>query len=682
MKVDKMGAFLALIFFLCILHKLIKMKKSLFLSILFFVIIKLSANPGSLLVIGGGSEKDSPNSWNHAAYTWAVDQSENKKVAIIAYGDADNWMPDYFVNECGAISATNFNISSPATADAQATYDDLMSYDVIFLKGGDQYNYYSTYKNTKTQQAIVDKYNAGGVICGTSAGLAVLSEVIFTAKNGTVYPDECIEDPMNTGIALADDFLGLFPGYLFDSHFTRRARFPRLVAFMANWKFNRDEDVIGLGVDEMTAIAIGKDNVGTVYGIGAAAIYEAKNSSVFSQDGDLLNADSLVVKQLLQNCSYDFSSGEITGFTNYRIPSVKEETGNYTLLLSGSDNVSQNENFIKDFARAGNTENKVLILTGTDLTVASSLESSLTSEGYYNVDIYSATPETGSSSALADKIEKARMFLFAANETAVLSAFIHEEDNGKLLKEKLRTDGIIAGFMGSDSRFAGKSVVDNYLETDASYNGQIALSEGLGLLKTTCIIPNTFINNDLFENTASAIPYAMVKDTLTYGLWLNQNNYVKYAPKSDEGTWLYAYGTSPVMILKNEGTGTAFSEQTAYGDGSDNSPSFSGFEKMLLSVFTGSYQLGSHVDVTTFVKNDFPVEPLINYDVINSELQVHVPDTNFQMRLINLRGEVVYVNETSENIAVQMGEYKKGIYILELSTEKATANYYKKLAHF
>lgn len=658
------------------------MKKSLFLSILFLVFIELSANPGSLLVIGGGSEKDSPNSWNHAAYTWAVDQSENRKVAIIAYGDADNWMPDYFVNECGAVSAANFNISSASTADAQATYDDLMGYDVIFLKGGDQYNYYSTYKNTKTQQAIVDKYNAGGVICGTSAGLAVLSEVIFTAKNGTVYPDECIENPLNTGVTLANDFLNLFPGYLFDSHFTRRARFPRLVAFMANWKFKQNKNIIGLGVDEMTAIAIDKNNLGTVYGIGAAAIYEAKNNNTFTQNGDMLNADSVVVKQLLQNCSYDFSSGEITGFTENRIPSVKEETGNYTLLLSGSDDVSQNDNFIKDFARAGNSENKVLIITGTDLTVANSLENSLTSEGYYNVDIYSATPETGTSSALADKIEKARMFLFAANETAVLSAFIHDEANGKLLKEKLKTDGIIAGFMGSDSRFAGKSVVENYLEADASYNGQITLSDGLGLLKTTCIIPNTFIDNDLYENTASTVPYAMVKDTLTYGVWLNQNNYVKYAPKSDEGTWLYAYGTSPVMILKNDGTGTAFSEQTAYGDGADNPPSFAGFEEMLLTVFTSSYQLGSHVDVTTTVKNDFPVEPVIHYDVINEELQVFVPDTNFQMRLISLKGEVVFIDQSLENLSVHMGALRHGIYIMELSTEKASANYYKKLAHF
>jgi len=275
---------------------------------------------GKLLIIGGGSEKSSENSWNHKAYKWAVDKSVNKKVAIIAYGTADNWLPDYFVNQCGAVEAINFNISDVTTADNQNTYDDLMACDVIFLKGGDQYNYYATYKDTKTEQAIEDKFADGGVICGTSAGLAVLSEVIFTAKNGSAYPDECLKNPNHSDIQLANDFFPFFPGYIFDSHFTIRARFGRLVAFIANWKFNHNEEITGIGIDEMTAMSIDENNLGTVYGIGTANIYNATSSNTFSQSNTRLIADSIEINQLLQGATINFNTGEIKGITEERYP--------------------------------------------------------------------------------------------------------------------------------------------------------------------------------------------------------------------------------------------------------------------------------------------------------------------------------------------------------------------------
>jgi cyanophycinase-like exopeptidase len=147
--------------------KFIIMYKIKFIA--FIALIFISANimaQGKLLLIGGGSEKDTEKSWNRSAYKWAVDQSKNKKVAIIAYGSATDWLPDYFVNHCGANSATNFNISTLEVSNSQSAYDNLMAHDVIFIKGGDQFNYYQAYKGTKTQQAIEDKYQDGGVICG------------------------------------------------------------------------------------------------------------------------------------------------------------------------------------------------------------------------------------------------------------------------------------------------------------------------------------------------------------------------------------------------------------------------------------------------------------------------------------------------------------------------------------
>ena len=108
-------------------------------------------------------------------------------------------------------STARFDIDNSTLANSQAIYDSLMNYDVFFIKGGNQWDYYNTWNDTKVEDAIHDKFNQGGVIMGTSAGMAILSEVIFTAENGTVYPDDALTDPYNwIDIALDDDFLGIF----------------------------------------------------------------------------------------------------------------------------------------------------------------------------------------------------------------------------------------------------------------------------------------------------------------------------------------------------------------------------------------------------------------------------------------------------------------------------------------
>ena len=278
--------------------------------------------------------------WSDAPYRWAVGHSSNKKVAVISYSDEDNFIPDYF-KALGAVDARNIRIASQATADLQSTYDELMQYDVFFFKGGDQYNYYQLYKGTKTAQATIDKFHAGGVISGTSAGMAILSSVIFTAKNGSVYPDEALDDFTQSSIDLADDFLPLFPGFIFDSHFTERGRIGRLLPFMGKWFMDTGELISGIGVDDRTALAIDENKLGMVYGTGTVGIYTAASFSAY-QDEKLL-ADSVHAIQLLHGHSIDLAQKQIITGPEEELPAdPASETGNYQVLLSGSEGVNTN----------------------------------------------------------------------------------------------------------------------------------------------------------------------------------------------------------------------------------------------------------------------------------------------------------------------------------------------------
>ena len=71
------------------------MKKCLLL--LFFVPL-FSFSQGSFILIGGGGESN--GGWSDAPYTWALDQSQNRKVAVIYYSSSTSWIPEYFMVRC------------------------------------------------------------------------------------------------------------------------------------------------------------------------------------------------------------------------------------------------------------------------------------------------------------------------------------------------------------------------------------------------------------------------------------------------------------------------------------------------------------------------------------------------------------------------------------------------------
>jgi len=652
-------------------HKFYFMKKiySLLIFIIFINYYCFSQN-GKLLLIGGGSEKETNNSWNSKAYKWAIDKSANKKVAIIAFGTSTSWLPDYFVAKCGAASAVNFDISTNEIANSQSTYDALMTYDVLFLKGGDQYNYYNIYKNTKTHQALADKFNSGGVICGTSAGLAILSEIVYTAQNSSAYPDECLKNPMNSDITLANDFLGYFPDYVFDTHFTIRARFPRLLAFMANWKFTKNENIRGLGVDEMTAMAIDENKVGTVFGIGSVNIYKAFSNTTFSQNKTKLIADSVNIIQLLQGCTYNFNTSEITGFSQKTTPEIIKEDGNYTILASGSNNLSENTAFLNDFATiCGNISDQILIVTGSNQNVANEFKLALNNLGANNVAIFSALSINSNNETFKNTISQAKKILFLENNYTDLFNFISSGTVGEALSKKIQ-ENIITAFVGDNSRFIGHTVVENYLTIDAAYKGNIILKEGFKLLKTTAIIPNMFLNADYYENTASSLPYSMIYNKLTYGIWLNKNNYFKYKANSENKPFLYAYGNSPVMILKNKGTNSGFSQQTAYGDDTNKNPNFAGFESMTLSLIDESipYQLGEMVDLSS-ISTPEKSKSFFTISYFNNQIAIQTIKEKYQFSLYNLSGKIILSKALSgdESFPVNIA---KGLYLAKFNVEK------------
>jgi cyanophycinase len=69
--------------------------------------------------------------------------------------------------------------------------------------------------------------------------------------------------------------LGFFPGVIVDQHFIRRERLNRLLAAVLE-----RPTLLGIGIDESTALEVAPDGIWTVRGASAAVVIDARHARV------------------------------------------------------------------------------------------------------------------------------------------------------------------------------------------------------------------------------------------------------------------------------------------------------------------------------------------------------------------------------------------------------------------
>jgi cyanophycinase len=107
----------------------------------------------------------------------------------------------------------------------------------VWLDGGDQTLLTDAYRGTLVEREVRNVLARGGVVGGTSAGAAVMSEVMIRGGDP--------ETEVGAGF-------GLLPGgVVVDQHFSERDRLPRLQGVLAKYPRHR-----GLGIDERTGVIV------------------------------------------------------------------------------------------------------------------------------------------------------------------------------------------------------------------------------------------------------------------------------------------------------------------------------------------------------------------------------------------------------------------------------------------
>ena len=216
--------------------------------------------PG-LMLVGGGN-------WPYDAFRWMNERMGHGHLVILrASGDVEA-QQEWFHDVGGIASARTFVFSDRRAASDPAVLDAIAKADGIFIAGGDQANYVRFWKGTPLAQALDAHVRAGKPLGGTSAGLAILGAWSYGALDGgSMVSEDAVREPLNPGMTLVGDFLHMpFLEHVFtDTHFSKRERLGRLVAFVADARARGATDIVGLGVDEGAALCVDGDGIGRLF---------------------------------------------------------------------------------------------------------------------------------------------------------------------------------------------------------------------------------------------------------------------------------------------------------------------------------------------------------------------------------------------------------------------------------
>ena len=164
--------------------------------------------------------------------------------------------------------------------------EQLSQFTAVWFLGGDQLNITATMapdgERSVLLEAVWDLYQRGGVVGGTSAGAAMMSDVMIAAGDswgaltaGTTDTYSGMQDQENGPLMLAQG-LGFFPHAIIDQHFDRKARFGRLIVAA---ELNKATYPLGFGIDENTALVYtAHNNSVQVIGAGAVTAIDVSNA--------------------------------------------------------------------------------------------------------------------------------------------------------------------------------------------------------------------------------------------------------------------------------------------------------------------------------------------------------------------------------------------------------------------
>jgi cyanophycinase len=154
---------------------------------------------------------------------------------VLRASGADDYN-DYIYERCHCDSVETIVFDGGAATADPFVLDKIRNAEAIWIGGGDQSNYIRYWKDTPVEDAINFVAAKPAPIGGTSAGMAVLGEFVYSAEGKeSLTAPVALGDPFAPDLTLARGFLALagLENVLTDQHLQERDRIGRTVALLS-----------------------------------------------------------------------------------------------------------------------------------------------------------------------------------------------------------------------------------------------------------------------------------------------------------------------------------------------------------------------------------------------------------------------------------------------------------------
>jgi|TARA_B110000008_G_scaffold256744_1_gene274397 cyanophycinase len=235
-------------------------------------------------------------------YEWLLERAKGGDVLVLTADSAPCDIYNKFIYDLKPKpnSVTTICFTSRDGSYIKKTEDLIKGASVVFITGGDQAKYYNFWKDT-----VISKYLPYvPLVGGSSAGLAVQGEFVFTALHDSIESEEALHNPMNEAITLTNHFFNLpfMLNIITDTHFYQRDRMGRLITFLARIVKNKwihhpyYHNAMGIGISEHTAVLV--DHISgncTITGDGPVYFIRSNPYVKRCNDDDSLTYEDLLV---------------------------------------------------------------------------------------------------------------------------------------------------------------------------------------------------------------------------------------------------------------------------------------------------------------------------------------------------------------------------------------------------
>ncbi len=265
----------------------------------------LSLPKGYLFIIGGGKR---PESMMKKFIEIAENFGKGKIVILPMASSAPEEVGPGQASQLKELGAqeVEFHILSREQALQPDSVKILDNVGGVFFSGGVQSRLADILLNTPVHKRLFELYEEGVIIGGTSAGAAVMSEIMITGDEKREFGEGRSFETIEAANIVTVPGFGFIKSAIIDQHFIRRKRHNRLLSLVAE-----NPELLGIGIDESTAILVKPDQSLEVIGQRSVIIYDASRAKVRIHPTQLISSFNMRMHILNSGDRFNLETKEI-----------------------------------------------------------------------------------------------------------------------------------------------------------------------------------------------------------------------------------------------------------------------------------------------------------------------------------------------------------------------------------